>query len=190
MAGSQLLFYHLSFGIINVINLRQDVHAVNSAPNRVSLTEAKPPGRTAAVKGEIDETKPVWGAVEDGLADLHFESPPLVVTAADEYAMPTGFLRSSSSDIQVEGNYIKPAGATVTGTTYGPTANLAISGSGNWNSQFIVNSMSITGHGTVTTNYSGQNQGLAPEVFLVEWGVDPRRLSPHRTPGVSWNRIC
>ncbi len=59
-------------------------------------------------------------------------------------------------------------GAMVTGTTYAPTANLSISGSGTWNSQFLVNSMSITGQGTVTIQYNGQNQGLAPEVFLVE----------------------
>jgi Flp pilus assembly protein TadG len=59
-------------------------------------------------------------------------------------------------------------GVAVSGTTYAPTGSLSVSGSGTWNSQFLVNSMSITGGGTVTIQYNGQNQGLAPQVFLVE----------------------
>jgi Flp pilus assembly protein TadG len=70
-----------------------------------------------------------------------------------------------TSAITIQGG---SGGATVSGTTYAPTGSLFVSGSGTWNSQFLVNSMSITGGGTVTIQYSGQNQGLAPEVFLVE----------------------
>jgi hypothetical protein len=72
---------------------------------------------------------------------------------------------SLTSVISIQGG---SGGATVTGTTYAPTGNLSISGSGKWNSQFLVNSTSITGGGTVTIQYNGQNHGLAPEVFLVE----------------------
>jgi Flp pilus assembly protein TadG len=72
---------------------------------------------------------------------------------------------NSTATVSIQGG---SSGATVTGTTYAPTASLSISGSGTWNSQFLVNSMSISGQGTVTIQYNGQNQGLAPEVFLVE----------------------
>jgi Flp pilus assembly protein TadG len=72
---------------------------------------------------------------------------------------------NSTSTISIQGG---SSGATVTGVTYAPTANLQVSGSGSWNSQFLVNSMSVSGQGNVTIQFSGQNQGLAPEVFLVE----------------------
>jgi Flp pilus assembly protein TadG len=72
---------------------------------------------------------------------------------------------NSTALISIQGG---SSGAQVTGTTYAPTASLSISGSGSWNSQFIVGSMSITGQGTVTVNYNGSGTGLAPAVFLVE----------------------
>ena len=73
--------------------------------------------------------------------------------------------RANTNTISIQGG---SSGAQVTGTTYAPNANLQISGQGTWNSQFIVNQMSITGGGTVTINYAGQNLGKANEVFLVE----------------------
>jgi hypothetical protein len=72
---------------------------------------------------------------------------------------------NSTAVVSIQGG---SSGAQVTGTTYAPTASLSISGAGTWNSQFIVDDMSITGQGTVTINYSGSRPGLAPEVFLVE----------------------
>ena len=47
-------------------------------------------------------------------------------------------------------------------------AQLKITGQGNYNSQFIIGSMTIAGGGTLTLNYAGQNLGKASEVFLVE----------------------
>jgi Flp pilus assembly protein TadG len=73
--------------------------------------------------------------------------------------------RANTNTISIQGG---SSGAQVTGTTYAPTANLQISGQGTWNSQFIVNQMSITGGGNVTINYAGQNLGKANQVFLVE----------------------
>jgi hypothetical protein len=73
--------------------------------------------------------------------------------------------RANTNTISIQGG---SSGASVTGTTYAPTANLQISGQGTWNSQFIVNQMSVTGGGTVTINYSGQNLGKANGIFLVE----------------------
>jgi hypothetical protein len=73
--------------------------------------------------------------------------------------------RANTNTISIQGG---SSGARVTGTTYAPTANLQVSGQGSWNSQFIVNQMSVTGGGTVTINYAGQNLGKANEVFLVE----------------------
>ncbi len=73
--------------------------------------------------------------------------------------------RANTSTISIQGG---SSGAQITGTTYAANANLAISGSGNWNSQFVVGSMNISGQGTLTLNYAGQNLGMAPEVFLVE----------------------
>jgi hypothetical protein len=59
------------------------------------------------------------------------------------------------------------SGAQVGGTTYAPSTDVQISGQGNWNSQFIVGSMSVAGGGTVTIIPAG-NPVLAPQVFLVE----------------------
>jgi Flp pilus assembly protein TadG len=73
--------------------------------------------------------------------------------------------RANTNTISLQGG---SGGAQVTGTTYAPTANLQISGGGSWSSQFIVGQMSVTGQGTLTINYAGQNLGKAPEVFLVE----------------------
>jgi Flp pilus assembly protein TadG len=73
--------------------------------------------------------------------------------------------RNNTQSINIAGG---TNGATVNGTTYAPNASLQVSGQGTWNSQFIVSDLSVTGTGTVTLNYSGQNLGKANEVFLVE----------------------
>ena len=54
------------------------------------------------------------------------------------------------------------------GTLYAKWANVQISGQGTYDAQFVVGSISVTGQGNVTINYSGQNLGKAPGVFLVE----------------------
>lgn len=58
--------------------------------------------------------------------------------------------------------------ASMSGTFYAPKANLALSGSGSFNAQFIVGSMSITGGSTVTIDATGKTLGRANLVFLVE----------------------
>jgi Flp pilus assembly protein TadG len=71
----------------------------------------------------------------------------------------------SKNTISIQGG---SSGATIVGTTYAPNTNLQISGQGNWNAQFLVGLMSVTGGGDVTINYSGPITGQAPQVFLVE----------------------
>jgi hypothetical protein len=73
--------------------------------------------------------------------------------------------RSNTHSISIQGG---SSGAQITGTTYAANATLSISGSGNWNTQFIVGAVDVSGQGTLTINYAGQNLGKAPEIFLVE----------------------
>ena len=73
--------------------------------------------------------------------------------------------RQNQAKIKITGD----AGAgNLSGTLYGEWANTQIDGNGTYNAQFIMGSMTISGNGIVTINYTGQNVGKAPEVFLVE----------------------
>jgi hypothetical protein len=54
------------------------------------------------------------------------------------------------------------------GTLYGKWAQFSVSGSGQYNAQFICGSIKVTGQATVTINYAGKQLGKANEVFLVE----------------------
>jgi Flp pilus assembly protein TadG len=54
------------------------------------------------------------------------------------------------------------------GTIYAQWAKFTVAGNGSYNAQFIVGSLKVTGGGSMTVNYSGQNLGKANEVFLVE----------------------
>jgi Flp pilus assembly protein TadG len=73
--------------------------------------------------------------------------------------------RANTNTVSIQGG---SSGAQIKDTVYAPNANLQISGQGTWSAQFIVGQMSVSGGGTVTINFSGQNLGNAPEVFLVE----------------------
>ena len=65
-------------------------------------------------------------------------------------------ISGSSSDIQL------------TGTIYAKWANFSLSGQGQYNAQFVVGSMGISGNATVTINATGKNFGRANLMFLVE----------------------
>jgi hypothetical protein len=56
----------------------------------------------------------------------------------------------------------------VGGTIYAQWAPFTVSGGGSYNAQFIVGSIQVSGSGTLTINYAGQNTGRANQVFLVE----------------------
>jgi hypothetical protein len=73
--------------------------------------------------------------------------------------------RLDTQSLSIAGN---SSATQLSGTTYAPQAQLKITGQGNYNSQFIIGSMTIAGGGTLTLNYAGQNLGKASEVFLVE----------------------
>lgn len=73
--------------------------------------------------------------------------------------------RLNTQPIKISGN----AGAGVlSGTIYAKWSNLSITGQGTYNAQFITGSMTVSGNGTVTVNYAGQNLGKGYAVFLVE----------------------
>ena len=56
----------------------------------------------------------------------------------------------------------------MTGTIYAKWANFDLSGQGEYNAQFVVGSMAISGNAIVTINATGKNFGKANLVFLVE----------------------
>jgi len=59
-------------------------------------------------------------------------------------------------------------GSSIKGTTYAPTAELIISGSGTWQSQLIVGWLSVSGAPNIIINPTGAVLGKAGNVYLVE----------------------
>jgi hypothetical protein len=73
--------------------------------------------------------------------------------------------RSNTQTVTISGN---SGSSNLSGTIYAPTANLNISGAGNWGAQFIVSTVTVNGTSTLTIDYAGSDLGKAPYVFLVE----------------------
>ena len=55
-----------------------------------------------------------------------------------------------------------------TGTIYAKWAALNLAGTMSSSAQFVVNTVGVTGSGTITINYIGKNLGKAPQVYLVD----------------------
>ena len=74
--------------------------------------------------------------------------------------------RWNSQDFNISGS--GQIGATLNGMIYDKWGAMNLSGSGSYNSEFIVGSMNITGSGNYTIDTTGKNTGRANQVFLVE----------------------
>ncbi len=72
--------------------------------------------------------------------------------------------RDNASDMKITGN----SAVNVKGTVYAKSSELSVSGQGDWNTQFIVGSTSVSGQGKVSIKYAGQNLAKANQPFLVE----------------------
>ena len=57
---------------------------------------------------------------------------------------------------------------STSGTIYAKWAALNLAGSMTSGAQFVVNTVGVTGSGTITINYIGKNLGKAPAVYLVD----------------------
>lgn len=73
--------------------------------------------------------------------------------------------RWNTSTLSISGS---ASDTTLDGTWYAKWARFNLAGSGNYNAQFLVGSMTITGQATVTINATGKEKGKANLVFLVE----------------------
>lgn len=73
--------------------------------------------------------------------------------------------RWNTSSANIAGN---SSTLDIRGTLYAKWANFQLAGTGKFNAQFVVGSMSISGGATVTINANGKEFGLANQVFLVE----------------------
>lgn len=73
--------------------------------------------------------------------------------------------RRSNKEISVTGN---SSDAEINGTWYAKWAPLSISGNGNYDAQFIVGSIKLSGNGTIVLQGAGKNRGKANQLFLVE----------------------
>jgi hypothetical protein len=54
------------------------------------------------------------------------------------------------------------------GTIYAKWAQFKVAGSGQYNAQFVVGSIAVSGQANVTINYAGKNLGKANQIYLVE----------------------
>ena len=72
--------------------------------------------------------------------------------------------RKNPVGASIEGN---SSTGKLTGTIYAKWAKFKITGSGNYDAQYVVGSIALTGGGIVTLNYNGTNVAKAPQVFLV-----------------------
>ena len=73
--------------------------------------------------------------------------------------------RWNTQDFGVGGN---SATVNLTGTVYDKWGNLTLGGQGQYNAEFVVGSMTVSGNAAVTINATGKNQGRVNQVFLVE----------------------
>jgi Flp pilus assembly protein TadG len=73
--------------------------------------------------------------------------------------------RLNTSGANIQGN---GSNTQLGGTIYAKWAQFKVSGSGQYNAQFVVGSMAISGQADVTLNYAGKNLGKANQVYLVE----------------------
>jgi hypothetical protein len=73
--------------------------------------------------------------------------------------------RNSTTGLTVSGN---AAQALLTGALYAKNAVANFTGQGTFNAQFIVGSISISGNGIVTINFTGSSDSISKSVFLVE----------------------
>jgi Flp pilus assembly protein TadG len=73
--------------------------------------------------------------------------------------------RWNTADVSVGGNSNT---VNLTGTLYDKWGNFTLAGQGQYNAEFVVGSMSISGNAAVTINATGKNFGLLNQVFLVE----------------------
>jgi hypothetical protein len=73
--------------------------------------------------------------------------------------------RWNTQDLSVGGNSNT---VNLTGTVYDKWGNLTLAGQGQYNAEFVVGSMTISGNAAVTINATGKNPGLLNQVFLVE----------------------
>jgi hypothetical protein len=90
---------------------------------------------------------------------------PITDTSSPFYGLLIYQARLDTTGLGVGGN---SNNVNLTGTAYAKWASFSLSGQGQYNAQFIVGSMSISGNGIVTINAAGRSRGLANVVFLVE----------------------
>jgi Flp pilus assembly protein TadG len=90
---------------------------------------------------------------------------PISNAASPFYGMLFYQRRWNTDDFSVGGN---SATVSLTGTLYDKWGNFTLAGQGQYNAEFIVGSMTVSGNATVTINATGKNQGRVNQVFLVE----------------------
>jgi Flp pilus assembly protein TadG len=73
--------------------------------------------------------------------------------------------RWNSKDVSIGGN---TSTLSLTGTIYDKWGNFTLAGQGQYNAEFVVGALSISGGAAVTINASGQNLGRVNQVYLVE----------------------
>jgi Flp pilus assembly protein TadG len=73
--------------------------------------------------------------------------------------------RWNTQQASVGGN---SSGVNMTGTIYDKWGNFKLAGQGQYNAEFVVGTLTISGNGAVTINAAGKNQGRVNQVFLVE----------------------
>lgn len=141
VTGSGVMFY----------NTGSDFNVISGLPDSNDLA-TQPPAAGGASFGGIDIS-----------TNVNFT--PYANSTSPFNGMLFYQRRLNTQPAKISGN----AGAGVlAGTIYAKWANLSITGQGTYNAQFITGSMSVSGTGSVTINYAGQNLGKGYAVFLVE----------------------
>jgi hypothetical protein len=74
--------------------------------------------------------------------------------------------RRNENTVQIQG--VAGSDVTLGGGIYAKWAKFKLAGEGRYDAQFVVGSMQVTGQAIVTIHASGNNLGLANQVYLVE----------------------
>lgn len=90
-------------------------------------------------------------------------------TAATSISQFNGILiyqrRRSRSTVQIQGFTDE---GSLSGVVYAKWGNAKLPAGGVFNSQFVVGSIAVPGHGDLTLNYDGPNRAQSRQIFLVE----------------------
>jgi len=128
------------------------------------------PDNLAVEKTDNVSTMPADTSGTSKYASLTINGQTVNLTGLKDVTSPYNGMLFYQRRLNTQGANIQGNGTNTQlgGTIYAKWANFKVSGSGQYNAQFVVGSIAISGQSNITLNYAGKNLGRANQVYLVE----------------------